>query len=70
MLLDIMQQGDTIWVSYYNLEGKTRFKEYKLESSDMFNWQVCDDTDPRQDSKIKNWDGRPVKKIRAKYLLY
>ncbi len=68
MLLDIMQQGDTIWVSYYNLEGKTRFKEYKLESSDMFNWQVCDDTDPRQDSKIKNWDGRPVKKIKAKYL--
>jgi len=68
MLLDIKQQGNTIWVSYYNLDGKTRFKEYALESSDMFNWQVCDDTDSRQDSKIKNWDGRPVKKSRTKYL--
>jgi len=68
MLLDIMQQDDTIWISYYNLDGKTRFKEYTLSPDDMFNWQVCDESDRRRDPKIKNWDGRAVKKVRTKYL--
>ena len=68
MLLDIMQQDDTIWISYYNLDGKTRFKEYTLSPDDMFNWQVCDESDRRQDPKIKNWDGRAVKKVRLSTL--
>jgi len=68
MLLDITQEDRTLWVSYFNLEGKTRFKTYELKSEDMFNWEVCDESDPNADSKIKNWDGRSVKKVRSKFL--
>lgn len=68
MLLDITQEDNTLWVSYYNLDGKTRFKTYELTSEDMFNWQVCDPSDPKADPKVKNWDGRSVKKVKSKFL--
>ena len=68
MLLDITQEDRELWVSYFNLDGKTRFKTYDLKPEDMFNWEVCDDRDGKADSKIKNWDGRPVKKVRSRYL--
>jgi DNA polymerase elongation subunit (family B) len=68
MLLDITREDDTLWVSYYNLGGGTDFKTYELTSNDMFNWQVCEPTDKNVSKTIKNWDGRPVKKVRTKYL--
>lgn len=68
MLLDIMQKDDSVWISYYNLEGKTRFKEYQLTPEDKFNWEVCEEGDRRKDPKIRNWDGRPVKKVKTRYL--
>lgn len=68
MLLDITQEDRTLYVSYFNFEGKTRFKTYELESGDMFNWEVCDPSDPRADLKFKNWDGRSVKKVKSRFL--
>lgn len=68
MLLDITREDDTLWVSYYNLGGGTDFKTYELTSNDMFNWQVCEPTDKNVSKTIKNWDGRPVKKVKTKYL--
>ena len=68
MLLDITQEDRQLWVSYFNLDGKTRFKTYDLKPEDMFNWEVCDSDDPNADSKIKNWDGRSVKKARSRFL--
>ena len=68
MLLDITQEDRQLFVSYFNLDGKTRFKTYDLQTEDMFNWEVCDDTDSKADSKIKNWDGRSVKKVRSRWL--
>ena len=68
MLLDITQEDRQLFVSYFNLDGKTRFKTYDLKTEDMFNWEVCDDADPKADSKIKNWDGRSVKKVRSRWL--
>lgn len=68
MFLDITQEDRTLWLSYYNLDGKTRFKTYELDRDDMFNWQVCSTTDKNADKKFKNWDGRPVKKVKAKFL--
>jgi DNA polymerase elongation subunit (family B) len=68
MLLDITQEEKTLWVSYYNLEGKTRFKTYDLTSEDMFNWQVCDPSDKDASKKFKNWDGRSIKRVRSKFL--
>jgi len=68
MLLDITQEDKQLFVSYFNLDGKTRFKTYDLKTEDMFNWEVCDDADPKADSKIKNWDGRSVKRVRSRWL--
>jgi len=68
MLLDVTQEGDQLWVSYYNLNGETRFKTYDLTPQDKFVWEVCDERDKNADPKFKNWDGRPVKRVRSKYL--
>ena len=68
MLLDITQEDRQLWVSYFNLDGKTRFKTYDLKPEDMFNWEVCDEGDSKADSKMKNWDGRSVKKVRSRWL--
>ena len=37
MLLDITQEDKQLFVSYFNLDGKTRFKTYDLKPEDMFN---------------------------------
>lgn len=68
MLLDITQEDRQLWVSYFNLDGKTRFKTYDLKPEDMFNWEVCDEGDTKADTKMKNWDGRPVKKVKSRWL--
>lgn len=68
MLLDITQEDRQLYVSYFNLDGKTRFKTYDLEAEDMFNWEVCDNGDKKADDKIKNWDGRSVKKVKSRWL--
>ena len=68
MLLDTTQEDKKLYVSYYNLNGDTRFKIYDLKPSDMFNWVICDDNDRQKDKTIKNWDGKSVKKIKTKYL--
>lgn len=68
MLLDITQEEKTLYVSYYNLNGETRFKTYDIPSDEMFNWEVCDPRDKKKDDKITNWDGRPVVKKRSKFL--
>ena len=68
MLLDITQEDNTLCVSYFNLNGKTDFMSYELQSTDMFNWQVCDPSDKDASSVMKNWDGRSVKKVRSKFL--
>ncbi len=68
MLLDITQEDKTLWVSYYNLNGKTDFMTYELQPTDMFNWQVCDPSDKDASNVMKNWNGRAVKKVRSKFL--
>jgi len=65
MLLDISQSNKQIWISYFNLEGQTRFKSYDLTPQDMYNWEVCREDDKKASKEIKNWDGRPVKKVKA-----
>lgn len=68
MLLDITQEERSLWVSYYNLDGKTRFKTYDLITEDMYNWQVCDPNDKDASKVYKNWNGRTIKKVRSKFL--
>jgi len=68
MLLDISQEGRDLTVSYFDTDGKTQFKLFELTSDEMFNWNVCEVNDKKADTIMKNWDGRPVKKVASKYL--
>ena len=68
MLLDITQDGRTLHVSYFNMNGKTDFMIYTLGEHDMYNWQVCDPNDKDASNVMKNWNGHSVKKTRTKIL--
>lgn len=68
MLLDITQEDRTLWVSYFNMNGKTDFMTYELQPNDMFKWEVCDPSDENASKVKKNWDGRSVKKVKSKFL--
>tara|TARA_B110000879_G_scaffold73060_1_gene102093 strand:- start:193 stop:1596 length:1404 start_codon:yes stop_codon:yes gene_type:complete len=60
MLLDIEQTDKELIISYYNKEGKVAFKRYPVNQ--FQNWVVTDEKDKWKDSKVRNWDGRPLKK--------
>jgi len=64
MLLDIEQKDQEIIVSYYNKEGKVAFKRYPV--SQFENWVVTEETDKWRDQNFVNWDGRPIKRQRAR----
>ena len=68
MLLDITQDGRTLHVSYFNMNGKTDFMIYTLGEHDMYNWQVFDPNDKDASNVMKNWNGHSVKKTRTKIL--
>jgi DNA polymerase elongation subunit (family B) len=67
MLLDTNVNGDEVEISYFNNEGKTVIEKYKTEFG-CSNWVVCNERDPKRHEKITNWDGRPVKRARSKFL--
>lgn len=62
MLLDIEQLDGNIKISYYDKDGKTQYKEYKVPH--VGNWYVCSSKDPKASTEFVNWDGRPVKRIK------
>ncbi len=62
MLLDYIQTGDTISVSYYGKDGKTHFENIKLDKKQMFNWKECSDNSPNRDKKYVSWNGKAVKR--------
>ncbi len=68
MLLDIVQEDRNLYVSYFNINGKTDFMIYELKPHDMFNWEVCDPSHKDASKKMKNWDGRTVRKAKTRYL--
>jgi len=64
MLLDVDSDNNKIFVSYYNKEGTVSFKEF---NTPLWSWYVCGERDYNKHSKIRNWDGRAVKKVPSKY---
>lgn len=64
MLLDIEQTEKELIVSYYDREGKVAFKRYPVK--EFQNWVIAEDNDKYKDQKFKNWDGRSIKKNRAR----
>ena len=64
MILDIEQRDRDVIISYYDTEGKVAFKQYPIDQ--FSNWYVCDPKDREASQQYKNWDGRAIKKGRAR----
>lgn len=64
MLLDIIQDGSNLQVSYWGPDGKTHIEIIRIPDEEQYVWltQAKDKTDVK--TKVKNWNGRPVYKHR------
>ena len=66
MILDIETRFNDLRISYFDEKGDVKVNDYRIENIE--NWAICSETDKNKDPKFRNWDGKPVKKVRAKYL--
>ncbi len=66
MILDIESKWNNIRISYFDKEGNVKLKDYRV--NDIQNWTVCSETDKNKNTDYRNWDGKPVKKAKDRYL--
>lgn len=66
MILDIESKWNDLRISYFDKDGNVQLKDYKL--GDIQNWTICSETDKNKSTEFRNWDGKPVKKARDRYL--
>jgi len=67
MILDIENRYDnSLRISYFDKDGNVKVSDYKVE--DLSDWKICSETDKNKDPHFRNWDGKPVKKVKSKYL--
>lgn len=65
MLLDLVQDGMNLQVSYWGKDGKTHIDVYKIPLDEMFLWTTSPKEKSDELSKtMKNWNGKPVWKHR------
>lgn len=63
MLLDIIQDGTNLQVSYWGDDHKTHIEIIKIPESEQFIWLTSPkDKSDIKDKDIKNWNGKPVYK--------
>ena len=68
MILDIENNFNELTISYFNKEGNIRLKKYKLTEEQCSNWRLCSESDTKKSTQFRNWDGKPVKKVKDKKL--
>ena len=66
MILDIESRFNNLRISYFDKQGDVKVNDYRIDN--IQNWQICSENDPHRDRTFRNWDGKPVKKARGKYL--
>ena len=66
MILDIENRFNNLRISYFDKQGDVKVNDYRVEN--IQNWQICSENDPHRDRTFRNWDGKPVKKSRSKFL--
>lgn len=66
MLLDLQEEDNSLIVSYFNKEGNVSFKTF--DTSNIFNYVVCQDNSRNAEPLLKNWDGRSVRRNKGKSL--
>lgn len=62
MLLDYIQIGNKISVSYYGRDGKTHIKDIVVPDDQMFNWKYCSEKSKDRDLTKRSWDDKAVKR--------
>lgn len=68
MILDIENNNSEVILSYFDKEGKVKLKKFRLSEDECSNWKICSETDTRKSQTFRNWDGKPVKKVKDKRL--
>jgi len=66
-MIDIEQVDGTLKISYYNEEGQVAIDLFDIPTDQMYEWEYCVGAD-KQFPGVLSWDGKPVKKKRARYL--
>jgi DNA polymerase elongation subunit (family B) len=66
MILDIESKWNNIRISYFDKDGNVKLKDYRV--NDIENWTVCSETDKNKSTDYRNWDNKPVKKAKDRYL--
>jgi DNA polymerase elongation subunit (family B) len=67
-MIDIEQRDSTLQISFFDKEGDISIKKFLIPSSEMYEWEYCDDRDRQAEPGVKSWDGKSVKKRRTKFL--
>ncbi len=67
MILDIESlYGGDLRISYFNSDGGVSLRTFKVD--DCSDWTLCSPNDPGRSTTFVNWDGRPVKRRRVKFM--
>lgn len=67
MILDIeFRYNSSLRISYFNENGNVEIKDYDID--EIKNWTLCGENDKAKDPNFRNWDGKPVKSQKSKYL--
>jgi DNA polymerase elongation subunit (family B) len=67
-MIDIEQRDASLQISYIDKEGDIAIRKFLIPNDEMFEWEYCDARDKHVDPIMKSWDGKPVKKRKAKFL--
>lgn len=63
MLLDIIQDGNDLQISYWGADGKTHIEVVPIPDGENFLWLTSPkDKRDEKSKEFKNWDGKPVYK--------
>lgn len=66
-MIDIEQLDGSLRISYFNEDGDAEIDKFEIPSDQMFEWEYCTGDD-KPHPCVYSWDGKPVKKRRARYL--
>jgi DNA polymerase elongation subunit (family B) len=66
-MIDIEQLDGSLRISYFNEDGEVEIDKFDIPSDQMFEWEYCTGDD-KPHPGVYSWDGKPVKKKRARYL--
>lgn len=64
MIIDIENKGIGLTVSTFSKEGSVEFVNIEIPEEERFVWEICSASDRARDTTWKNWDGRPIKKVK------